>query len=131
MLFFFLIPVSNLLSSFTDIFASNVFSSLPLSFYPYTLPWFTPSLLLFFGGLNSGLCTCKADSLPLEPCSSPFCSGYFEDGGLLNCDSPNLSLPSSWNYRHESPVPGCHLSYVSHQVHDSVVFKLQVLEFSL
>jgi hypothetical protein len=41
----------------------------------------------------------------LSHASSPFCSGYFRDGGrglkkylsglALNCDPPDLSLPSS------------------------------------
>jgi hypothetical protein len=45
--------------------------------------------------------------------SSPFCSGYFGDGGLanylprlaLNQSPPNLSLLSSWDYRHETLAP--------------------------
>jgi hypothetical protein len=43
-----------------------------------------------------------------------FCSGYSGDGGLENYltglasnhDPPNLSLPSSWDYRREITVPG-------------------------
>jgi hypothetical protein len=46
--------------------------------------------------------------------SSPFCSGYFGDGGVLNyfpglalnCDPLDLSLPSKRDYRCEPPVPG-------------------------
>jgi hypothetical protein len=50
----------------------------------------------------------------LSHTSSPFCSGYFGDGGLmnylpgltLNHDFPDLSLPCIWDYRNESLVPG-------------------------
>jgi hypothetical protein len=45
--------------------------------------------------------------------SSPFCSGYFGDGGLmnylprlaLNFDSPSLSFPNSSDYRQELLMP--------------------------
>jgi hypothetical protein len=51
--------------------------------------------------LNSGLLAYKACFL--NHTSSPFCSGYFGDGDLINCfpgltlnqDSPDLSLPNS------------------------------------
>jgi hypothetical protein len=54
-------------------------------------------------GLNSGLCTCKACTLPLEPhLQSIFLCLFWRwslsiylPGLALNHDPPNLSLPSS------------------------------------
>jgi hypothetical protein len=53
--------------------------------------------------LNSGFWACKTGTLPLEPYSSPFFSGYLRDRGLITClsrlalnhDPLDLSLPSS------------------------------------
>jgi hypothetical protein len=66
-------------------------------------------VLLFFGGTGvwtQGFTLTKQVLHHLSHTSSPFCSGYFGDGVLnylrrlaLNHDLPNLSLPSSWNYR--------------------------------
>jgi hypothetical protein len=44
---------------------------------------------------------------------SPFCSGYFGDGGLTNysprltlkCDDSDPSLPSTWDYRRDPQYP--------------------------
>jgi hypothetical protein len=58
---------------------------------------------LFFGGLGlkSGLCTCKAGALPLEPHLQTillwlFCRwGWSHEFGLaFNHDPPDLNLPS-------------------------------------
>jgi hypothetical protein len=61
--------------------------------------------LLFWGGvdcgLNSGLHTCKAGALPLEPHLQSILlrlfwrSGSFRKRTASKCDPPNLSLPSS------------------------------------
>jgi hypothetical protein len=53
--------------------------------------------------LNSGLHACKVGALLLSHMSSPFCDGCFGDRNFtnylprlaLNCNPPNLSLPSS------------------------------------
>jgi hypothetical protein len=69
-------------------------------------------LWIFFGWfwcLNSGLQTCKASTLPLEPLHQPFCVGCFWDrvprticpGLALNFHSPDLCLLSSQDYRLE------------------------------
>jgi hypothetical protein len=57
------------------------------------------------GGLNSGIQVCKAGVVLyyLSYTSSPFCSGYFGDGGVekyllrlvSNHNPPDLSIPSS------------------------------------
>jgi hypothetical protein len=55
----------------------------------------------------------------LSPTSNPFCSGYFGDGDLmkyLNHDLLDFSLPSSYNYRCESPTPGL-ADLLSHNFH--------------
>jgi hypothetical protein len=31
-------------------------------------------------------------------------------GLVLNCNSPNLSLPNSYDYKHEPPVPGLYIT---------------------
>jgi hypothetical protein len=54
-------------------------------------------------GFNSALCTWKVGTLPLEPHLQSLLLWLFGDGGLtnylpglaLNCDLPDLSLPSS------------------------------------
>jgi hypothetical protein len=54
----------------------------------------------------------KQDLFHLRQASSPFCSGYFCDGGLVNyfselasnCNPPNLKLPSSEDYRNKPPL---------------------------
>jgi hypothetical protein len=51
--------------------------------------------------------------------SSAFCSGHFGDGGFMNYspglawngDPLDLSLPSSWDHRHEPLVPALHLFF--------------------
>jgi hypothetical protein len=50
---------------------------------------FLPFFFLWDWDLNSRFCTWKAGALPLD--SSPSCSGYFGDGGLMN-DLPGLTL---------------------------------------
>jgi hypothetical protein len=60
----------------------------------------------FFGGiwvLTQGFMVAKQALCCLSHTCSPFCSGYFGDGGLMNYlpglasnhHSPNLSLPSN------------------------------------
>jgi hypothetical protein len=59
--------------------------------------------LVGLGGLNSGLCACKSGALPLEPHLQSillwlFWRWYFMNYLpllALNCDPPDLSLPSS------------------------------------
>jgi hypothetical protein len=57
-------------------------------------------VFIFWGwdwGLSSGLHVCRAGAPLLEPCLSPFCSGYLGDGGLkkyLPTLASNLNLPS-------------------------------------
>jgi hypothetical protein len=77
----------------------------------------TLALLFFFflwdWGLNSGLCAYKVDTHHLSPASSPFCSGYFGDGGLANylpglssnLSLSDFSLPNSYHYRYEPLIP--------------------------
>jgi hypothetical protein len=56
----------------------------------------TISLLLLGWDLNSGLHTCKVDTLPLGPQSfCPFRSGYFGDGGLKLFPQFGIEPPSS------------------------------------
>jgi hypothetical protein len=55
-------------------------------------------------GLNSGLHSCKAGILPLEPHFGPFCSGYFGDGGFTvifpsGCQTSNLVISDFQIYR--------------------------------
>jgi hypothetical protein len=84
-----------------------VFSfSFLLSFLPSSLLFFSfffSFCFLWYWGLNSGPTLCQ----PF------FVMGFFEIGSenylsrlALNHDSPDLCLSSSWDYRHESPVPG-------------------------
>jgi hypothetical protein len=63
--------------------------------------------------LNSGHHTCKAGVLPLEPNQSTLLWLFWRkslanylSGLTLNCDPPNLCLPSSWYYRSEPLAPG-------------------------
>jgi hypothetical protein len=72
-------------------------------------------------GLNSGLCAAKQALYPFSHTSNPFCSGYFGDGGLINClpgltsnlHAPDLSFPSNWDYRFEAPVPSFNVNIVN------------------
>jgi hypothetical protein len=70
-----------------------------------------PLLLLLWWdwGSKSGLPTCKAGSVPLEPLSQSILLWLFWRRGLehyllgltSNLNSPHFSLPSSWDYRGE------------------------------
>jgi hypothetical protein len=63
--------------------------------------------------LNLGLILAKQALYPMSHTSSPFYSGYFGDGGLMNClprlvlnlNPPDLGLPSSWDYSCELLTP--------------------------
>jgi hypothetical protein len=71
----------------------------------------------FLGGTGAwtqGFCTCKAGILPLEHIPQVHfalviwtwgLTNYFS-GLASNCDPPNLSLPSSYDYRCKPPAPG-------------------------
>jgi hypothetical protein len=67
----------------------------------------------WYRGLNSGLCTCKAGTLPLEPqLQSKFFSGYFGDGvfwtislswpwtAILIISSPQEARIAGMSYQH-------------------------------
>jgi hypothetical protein len=62
----------------------------------------------------------QSRSLPLEPLLQSILLWLFWRWGLLeylprfasNLNPLNLSLPSSWHYKHESLVPGSHLGLV-------------------
>jgi hypothetical protein len=70
----------------------------------------------FFGGTGvcaPGFILAKQVHYHWSHPSSPFCCGYFGDGGLANflpglplhLHPPNVSLPSRQDYRHEPPAP--------------------------
>jgi hypothetical protein len=78
------------------------------------------SLSLWWGWcLNSGLHTCKPSILLLESHLQSSLQWLFWRWGLPNCllrvalnhDAPDLSFPSSYDYRHEPPASGS-LSYL-------------------
>jgi hypothetical protein len=79
------------------------------------LLWYTFVCLFFWVGLGFKfrLCACKAGTFLLEPYLLSILLWLFWRWGFskylpemsLNLNSPNLS-PSSWDYRHESLVPG-------------------------
>jgi hypothetical protein len=83
---------------------------------------FVVVLFICFSGIavwTQGFTLAKQVLYFLNYTSSPFYSGYFRDGGLmnylpglaLNLDPPDLSLPSSKDYRSEPPAPGCFLFF--------------------
>jgi hypothetical protein len=63
---------------------------------------------------NSGLCACKGGVLLLGPYLQSILVCLFWKWGLMNylpglasnLNPPNPNLLSSWDYRHEPPVPG-------------------------
>jgi hypothetical protein len=90
-------------------------SSAPQRFPLEVLPGWSCGLCFVLVGLGFELRALHLQSrhYHLNQTSSPFCSGYFGDGGLMNCLpklasnlSPlDLSLSSSWDYRYEAQVP--------------------------
>jgi hypothetical protein len=68
-------------------------------------------------GLNAGLCECTGGTLPFEPYLY-LSMVIFRDGSLANylpwlaynLDPPDLSLPSSWDYRQKPLAPGSFIS---------------------
>jgi hypothetical protein len=74
------------------------------------IPFFFFSFLSWWDwALSAGLHTCIADTVCLSHTFSPFCSRYFEDRvsqfPQAGFDPPDLSIPNSYDYRCEPPVP--------------------------
>jgi hypothetical protein len=83
----------------------------------FLTPW-----LLFFGGTGiwtQDFAPATQELYRLSHNSSAFCCSCFGDGGLRNylpdlasnCDTPDLSLLSSYDYRFEPPAPSFSLHF--------------------
>jgi hypothetical protein len=96
----------------------NIIVSKIVSNFWWFLTFKTNLAFLFFFwwdcNLNSGLRTCEAGSLLLEPLLQSILLWLFWRWGLKKClpglasnhDSPDSIIPSSWDYRHEPWMPG-------------------------